>query len=72
MLAGHQWWWSRFLVEAWRIWASNCGRVARAAVAAAVSSGKTSMSGLVVPVGWWETASAALCRTPGMCTMRKR
>ena len=49
---------------------ANCGRAARAAVAAALS-GKTSRSGLVVPVGWRETASAALCRTPGICTMRK-
>ena len=36
---------------------------------AAMSSGSSIMSGLAGPVGW-ETASAALCRTPGMCTMR--
>ena len=51
---------------------SNCGRAARVAVAAAMSSGKTSRSGLVVPVGWRDIASAALCRTPGMCTIRNR
>ena len=52
--------------------ASNCGRVAKAFVAAAMSSGNTRSSGFVVPVGWQRTASAALCRTPGMCTIRKR
>ena len=48
---------------------SSCGR---ATVAAAMSSGKTSRFSLVVPVGWWETASVALCRTPGMCTIRNQ
>ena len=37
---------------------------------AATSSGSVNMSGFAVPVGWRETASAALCRTPGMCTIR--
>ena len=50
-----------------RLGASSCDRAARAAVAA-MSSDKTSRSSLVVPVGWRETASAPLCRTPGMCT----
>ena len=36
---------------------------------AAMSSGNSVMSGLVEPVGWWETASAALCHMPGMCTI---
>ena len=40
--------------------------------AAAMSSGKTSRSSLVVPVGWRAMASAVLCRTPGMCTIRNR
>ena len=47
---------------------SNCGMAARAALVAVMSSGKTSRSHLVVPVGWREMASAALCGTPGMCT----
>ena len=47
---------------------SNCGRMA-IAVATATSSGKTSRSGLVAPVGWQETESAALCRTPGIWTI---
>ena len=37
---------------------------------AAMSSGCGMMSGFMGPVGWEETASAALCHTPGMCTMR--
>ena len=37
---------------------------------AAMSSDSSIISGFVGPVGWRETASAALCRTPGMCTMR--
>ena len=52
--------------------ASNWGRIAGAAVAAATSSGKTSRFGLVVPAGRRETASAAFCRTPGMWTIRNR
>ena len=36
---------------------------------AAMSTGSSIMSGLVGPVGWWESALAALCRTPRMCTM---
>ena len=32
-------------------------------------SGSSIMSGFVWPERWWETASAALCRMPGMCTM---
>ena len=37
---------------------------------AAMSSGSGIMSGFMGPVGWRETALAALYRTPGMCTMR--
>ena len=33
---------------------------------AATSSGNVSLSGFVGPVGWRDTASAALCFTPGM------
>ena len=47
---------------------SSCGRAAITGVAV-MSSGKTIRSGWVVSVGWWEFASAALCHTPGMCTM---
>ena len=36
---------------------------------AAMSSGSGIMSGFMGPVGWRETASAALCCTLGMCTM---
>ena len=36
---------------------------------AAMSSSSGIMSGFMGPVWWWETASAALCWTPGMCTM---
>ena len=39
---------------------------------AAMLSVSVSRSGLVEPVGWRETASAALCRTPGICTIRNR
>ena len=35
----------------------------------ATSSGKCSFSGLLGPLGWRDTASAALCLTPGMCTI---
>ena len=37
---------------------------------AAMSSVSVSRSGLVEPVVWRETASAALFRTPGICTIR--
>ena len=37
---------------------------------AAMSSGSGIMLGFMGPVGWWETASAALCHTPAMWTMR--
>ena len=36
----------------------------------AMASGGSVMSGFVGPVGWRETASAALCGMPGMCTMQ--
>ena len=36
---------------------------------AAMSFGSSIISGLAGPVGWWETASAAFCYKPGMCTM---
>ena len=36
----------------------------------AISSGRVRMSGFVGPVGCLEMVSAALCRTPGMWTMR--
>ena len=36
----------------------------------AMSSGSGIMSGFVGLGGWRETALAALCRTPGMCTMQ--
>ena len=36
----------------------------------AISSGSTSMSGFGGPVGWQETASAALCRTSGIWIIR--
>lgn len=35
----------------------------------AMLSGSSIMSGLAGPVGWRETASAALCRLPGICTL---
>ena len=35
----------------------------------AMSSGRCSFSGLLGPFGWRDTASAALCLTPGMCTI---
>ena len=38
--------------------------------AAAMSSGSSSISGDVDPVGCLERASAALCCTPGICIMR--
>ena len=37
---------------------------------AAMSSGRVRGLGCVGPVGCREMASAALCRTPGMCTIR--
>ena len=37
---------------------------------AAMSSGSGIMSGFMGPVGWLETALAALCSMPGMYTMR--
>ena len=37
---------------------------------AAMSSGRVRILGCVGPVGCCEMVSAALCRTPGMCTMR--
>ena len=37
-----------------------------------MSSGSRIMSGFMGPVGWRETALAALCRMPGMCTSRVR
>ena len=37
--------------------------------ASAMSPGSAIMSGFTGPVGWQETASAALCQTPGMCTI---
>ena len=36
---------------------------------ATMSSGGSIMSGFVGPVGWWETALAALCHMPRMCTI---
>ena len=35
----------------------------------AMSSGRISISGVFGLVGWRDTASAALCRTPGMYTI---
>ena len=35
----------------------------------ATSSGRCSFSGLLGPFGWRDTASAALCLTPGTCTI---